>query len=83
MREYSKIDEVFRLPRLVQRNDTRDLNRAVAQTALEFSEVNVFQRQREEFEFLCSGRRPRKQRDVRPHQEKVFVLEEGRSDEHR
>lgn len=47
------IGSVFRLPRLL-RGDVRDFNRATAQTALEFTEQQVFQPLRKEFDFVVN-----------------------------
>lgn len=52
-RNTDMIGSVFRLPRLL-RGDVRDFNRATAQTALEFTEQQVFSPLRAEFDFIIN-----------------------------
>lgn len=47
------IGSVFRLPRLL-RGDARDFNRSTAQTSVEFTEQQVFQPLRKEFDFIMN-----------------------------
>jgi PBSX family phage portal protein len=49
------LGSVFRLPRLI-RGDSRDFNRATAQTALEMAEQQVFAPLRREFDFIINRR---------------------------
>lgn len=52
-RNTDALGSVFRMPRLL-RGDTRDFNRATAQTALEFAEQQVFGPLRKEFDFIIN-----------------------------
>lgn len=52
-RNMDKVGMAFRLPRLL-RGDIRDFNRASAEAALEFAEQQVFQPEREEFDFIIN-----------------------------
>lgn len=54
-RNMDKVGMAFRLPRLL-RGDIRDFNRASAEAALEFAEQQVFQPEREEFDFMVNRR---------------------------
>lgn len=48
-----KVGQSFRLPRLL-RGDIRDFNRSTADAALMFAEMQVFQPEREEFDFIIN-----------------------------
>ncbi len=48
-----KVGQSFRLPRML-RGDVRDFNRATADAALDFAEVQVFSPEREEFDFIVN-----------------------------
>jgi PBSX family phage portal protein len=50
-----KVGQAFRLPRLL-RGDIRDFNRSTADAALMFAEMQVFQPEREEFDFIVNRR---------------------------
>jgi PBSX family phage portal protein len=50
-----KIGQSFRLPRII-RGDVRDFNRATAEAALGFAESQVFQPEREEFDWTLDHR---------------------------
>lgn len=52
-RSIDKVGMAFRLPRLL-RGDVRDFNRATADAALEFSEMQVFSPEREDFDWLMN-----------------------------
>lgn len=52
-RNMDKVGQAFRLPRLL-RGDVRDFNRATADAALNFAEQQVFQPEREEFDFVIN-----------------------------
>lgn len=52
-RNMDKVGMAFRLPRLL-RGDIRDFNRASAEAALDFAEQQVFQPEREEFDFIMN-----------------------------
>ena len=52
-RNIDKVGMSFRLPRML-RGDIRDFNRATAQAALVFAEAQVFQPEREEFDFIIN-----------------------------
>ena len=52
-RNIDKVGMSFRLPRML-RGDIRDFNRATAQAALIFAEAQVFQPEREEFDFIIN-----------------------------
>ena len=52
-RNIDKVGAAFRLPRLL-RGDSRDFNRAVADAQLRFAEDQVFQPERDEFDFLIN-----------------------------
>lgn len=52
-RNLDKVGQAFRLPRLL-RGDIRDFNRATAEAALEFAEMQVFGPERDEFDFLIN-----------------------------
>ena len=54
-RNADKIGQAFRLPRLV-RGDIRDANRSTADAALTLAEMQVFQPEREEFDFVVNHR---------------------------
>lgn len=54
-RNIDKVGMSFRLPRML-RGDIRDFNRASAEAALEFAEQQVFQPEREEFDFIINRR---------------------------
>jgi PBSX family phage portal protein len=54
-RNIDKVGMAFRIPRLL-RGDTRDFNRATAQSALEFAESQVFAPERNEFDFTINKR---------------------------
>ncbi|MBK7537548.1 MAG: phage portal protein [Myxococcales bacterium] len=52
-RNIDKVGSAFRLPRLL-RGDAKELNRAIAESALRFAEDQVFQPERDEFDFLMN-----------------------------
>lgn len=52
-RNIDKVGSAFRLPRLL-RGDSGDFNRATAESALRFAEDQVFQPERDEFDFLIN-----------------------------
>jgi PBSX family phage portal protein len=52
-RNIDKVGSAFRLPRLL-RGDSRDFNRAVADAQLRFAEDQVFQPERDEFDFIIN-----------------------------
>ena len=52
-RNLDKIGNMFRLPRLL-RGDIRDFNRSTAMAALNFTEMQVFQPEREDFDFVMN-----------------------------
>jgi PBSX family phage portal protein len=52
-RNMDKVGMAFRLPRLL-RGDIRDFNRATADAALEFAEMQVFVPEREDFDFVMN-----------------------------
>jgi len=52
-RNSDKVGESFRLPRLL-RGDIRDFNRSTSDSALMFAEMQVFQPEREEFDFVVN-----------------------------
>jgi PBSX family phage portal protein len=52
-RNIDKIGMAFRLPRLL-RGDIRDFNRATAEAALEFAEMQVFSPEREDFDWFIN-----------------------------
>ncbi len=52
-RNIDKVGSAFRLPRLL-RGDSRDFNRAVADAQLRFAEDQVFQPERDEFDFIVN-----------------------------
>jgi len=52
-RNADKVGESFRLPRLL-RGDIRDFNRSTGDAALMFAEMQVFQPEREEFDFVVN-----------------------------
>ncbi len=52
-RNIDKVGSSFRLPRLL-RGDSRDFNRAVADAQLRFAEDQVFQPERDEFDFIIN-----------------------------
>jgi PBSX family phage portal protein len=52
-RNIDKVGQSFRLPRLL-RGDIRDFNRSTADAALNFAEMQVFQPEREEFDFVIN-----------------------------
>lgn len=52
-RNIDKVGSAFRLPRLL-RGETKDFNRATAESALRFAEDQVFQPERDEFDFLMN-----------------------------
>jgi PBSX family phage portal protein len=54
-RNADKIGQSFRLPRLL-RGDIRDFNRSTADAALTLGEMQVFQPEREEFDFVVNHR---------------------------
>ena len=54
-RNIDKVGSAFRLPRLL-RGDTRDFNRATADAALRFAEDQVFQPERDEFDYQMNRR---------------------------
>ena len=52
-RNMDKVGQSFRLPRML-RGDIRDFNRSTAEAALMFAEMQVFQPEREEFDFVIN-----------------------------
>jgi PBSX family phage portal protein len=52
-RNADKVGQSFRLPRLL-RGDIRDFNRSTGDSALSFAEMQVFQPEREEFDFIVN-----------------------------
>lgn len=54
-RNIDKVGQSFRLPRML-RGDIRDFNRATADAALTFAEVQVFEPERQEFDFIMNRR---------------------------
>ena len=52
-RNMDKVGQSFRLPRLL-RGDIRDFNRSTGDSALMFAEMQVFQPEREEFDFIVN-----------------------------
>jgi PBSX family phage portal protein len=52
-RNHDKVGQSFRLPRLL-RGDIRDFNRSTGDAALSFAEMQVFQPEREEFDFIVN-----------------------------
>jgi len=54
-RNIDKVDSAIRLPRLLRR-ESKDFNRATAESALRFAEDQVFQPERDEFDFLMNRR---------------------------
>jgi len=54
-RNIDKVGSAFRLPRLL-RGERKDFNRATAESALRFAEDQVFQPERDEFDFLMNRR---------------------------
>ncbi|MGE5787432.1 MAG: phage portal protein, partial [Myxococcales bacterium] len=54
-RNIDKVGSSFRLPRIL-RGETKELNRATADAALRFAEDQVFQPERDEFDFLMNRR---------------------------
>jgi PBSX family phage portal protein len=52
-RNIDKVGGAFRLPRLL-RGETKDFNKATAESALRFAEDQVFQPERDEFDFLMN-----------------------------
>jgi PBSX family phage portal protein len=52
-RNHDKVGQSFRLPRLL-RGDIRDFNRSTSDSALMFAEMQVFQPEREEFDFIIN-----------------------------
>ncbi|MFZ5784926.1 MAG: phage portal protein [Acidobacteriota bacterium] len=52
-RNIDKVGSAFRLPRLL-RGESKDFNRATAESALRFAEDQVFQPERAEFDFLIN-----------------------------
>jgi len=54
-RNIDKVGSAFRLPRLL-RGESKDFNRATAESALRFAEDQVFQPERDEFDFLMNRR---------------------------
>jgi capsid portal protein len=54
-RNNDKIGSSFRLPRLL-RGDSRDFNKSVAESQLRFAEDQVFQPERDEFDYLMNRR---------------------------
>jgi PBSX family phage portal protein len=52
-RNIDKVGSAFRLPRLL-RGESKDFNRATAESALRFAEDQVFQPERDEFDFLIN-----------------------------
>jgi len=54
-RNIDKVGSSFRLPKLL-RGESKDFNRATAESALRFAEDQVFQPERDEFDFLMNRR---------------------------
>jgi PBSX family phage portal protein len=54
-RNIDKVGSAFRLPKLL-RGESADINRATAEAALRFAEDQVFQPERDEFDFLMNRR---------------------------
>ena len=54
-RNIDKVGSTFRLPKLL-RGESKDFNRATAESALRFAEDQVFQPERDEFDFLMNRR---------------------------
>jgi len=52
-RNIDKVGSAFRLPKLL-RGESKDFNRATAESALRFAEDQVFQPERDEFDFLMN-----------------------------
>lgn len=52
-RNIDKVGSAFRLPRLL-RGESKDFNRSTAESALRFAEDQVFQPERDEFDFLMN-----------------------------
>lgn len=52
-RNIDKVGQSFRLPRML-RGDIRDFNRSTAEAALTFAEVQVFEPERQEFDFIVN-----------------------------
>lgn len=52
-RNIDKVGQSFRLPRML-RGDIRDFNRATADAALTFAEMQVFEPERQEFDFIVN-----------------------------
>jgi PBSX family phage portal protein len=52
-RNIDKVGQSFRLPRML-RGDIRDFNRSTADAALTFAEVQVFEPERQEFDFVIN-----------------------------
>ncbi len=52
-RNIDKVGSAFRLPRLL-RGESKDFNRATAESALRFAEDQVFQPERDEFDFMMN-----------------------------
>ncbi len=52
-RNIDKVGQAFRLPRML-RGDIRDFNRATADAALTFAEMQVFQPERQDFDFIMN-----------------------------
>ncbi len=52
-RNIDKVGSAFRLPRML-RGESKDFNRATAESALRFAEDQVFQPERDEFDFLVN-----------------------------
>jgi len=52
-RNIDKVGQSFRLPRML-RGDIRDFNRSTADAALVFAEVQVFEPERQEFDFIIN-----------------------------
>lgn len=52
-RNIDKVGQSFRLPRML-RGDIRDFNRSTADAALTFAEVQVFEPERQEFDFIIN-----------------------------
>jgi PBSX family phage portal protein len=54
-RNIDKVGSAFRLPKML-RGESKDFNRATAESALRFAEDQVFQPERDEFDFLMNRR---------------------------
>jgi PBSX family phage portal protein len=52
-RNIDKVGQSFRLPRML-RGDIRDFNKSTAESALTFAEMQVFEPERQEFDFLIN-----------------------------